>query len=116
MDQPVDGGHGHGLVGEDLVPAAEGLIGRDSDAAVFVAPGDQFEENAGLGLVLVGIGDVVENDQVELVELGQGGFEDQVAARGLEPLHQIAGTGIEHAVTCLDQGMANGAEDVILYR
>jgi hypothetical protein len=36
------------------------LVGRDGDAAVFVAPGDQFEEDAGLGLIFVGIGDVVE--------------------------------------------------------
>jgi len=47
-------------VGEDLVPAAEGLVGRDGDAAVFVAPGDQFEEDAGFSLILVGTGDVVE--------------------------------------------------------
>ena len=47
-------------VGKDLVPAAEGLVGRDGDAAVFTAPGDQFEEDAGFGLILVGAGDVVE--------------------------------------------------------
>ena len=55
-----DGGDGHGFVREDLVPAAEGLVGGDGDAAELVASGDQFEEDAGLGLVLVGIGDVVE--------------------------------------------------------
>jgi len=60
MDQSVDGGDGHGFVREDLIPAAEGLVGGDGDAAVLVAPGDQLEEDAGLGLVLVGIGDVIE--------------------------------------------------------
>jgi len=60
VDEAVDCGDGHGLVGEDLIPAAEGLVGRDGDAAIFIAPGDQFEEDAGFGLVLVGVGDVVE--------------------------------------------------------
>ena len=60
MDEAVDGGDSHGLVGKDLVPAAEGLVGRDGDAAVLVAPGDQFEKDAGFSLILVGIGDVVE--------------------------------------------------------
>ena len=60
MDQSVDGGDGHGFVREALIPAAEGLVGGDGDAAVLVAPGDQLEEDAGLGLVLVGIGDVIE--------------------------------------------------------
>jgi len=39
------------------------LVGRDGDAAIFVAPGDQFEENAGFGLILVGVGDVVEVEE-----------------------------------------------------
>ena len=46
MDQPVDGGDGHGFVREDLIPAAEGLVGGDGDAAVFVAPGDQIENGS----------------------------------------------------------------------
>jgi len=56
----VDGRDGHGLVGEDPIPAAEGLVGRDGDAAIFIAPGDRFEEDAGFRLILVGTGDVVE--------------------------------------------------------
>jgi hypothetical protein len=59
------------------------LVGGDGDAAIFVAPSDQFEEDAGFGLILVGVGDVVENDQVELVEFGQGRLEDKIAAGGL---------------------------------
>lgn len=56
----VDGGDGHGLVGEDLIPATERLVGGDGDAAVFIASGDQFEKDAGFGLILVGVGDLVE--------------------------------------------------------
>ena len=50
-------------VGKDLIPAAEGLVGSDGDAAIFIAPSDQFEEDAGFSLILVGIGDVVEVEE-----------------------------------------------------
>ena len=70
MDEPVDGGDGDGLVGEDAVPGAEGLVGGDGEAAGLVAPGDELEEDGGLGLVLLGVADVVEDDQVEAVEPG----------------------------------------------
>lgn len=65
MDEPVDGGDGDGLVGEDSVPGAEGLVGGDGEAAGLKAPGDEFEEDGCLGLVLSGVTDVVEDDQVE---------------------------------------------------
>ena len=89
-------------VREDLIPAAEGLVGGDGDAAVFVASGDQFEEDAGLGLILVGVGDVIEDDQVEPVQFGQGGFKDKITAGDLKLLHQIAGSGVEDAVPGFD--------------
>ena len=62
----------------------------------------------------MGIGDVVEDDQVELVEFGQGRLEDEIATGGLKPLHQIAGSGVEDAVSGLDQCVTNGAKDVRL--
>ena len=61
VDEPVDGGKGHGLIGEDPAPFAEGLVGGDQQRAAFVAGGDQLEQDAGFGLVLADIGDVVED-------------------------------------------------------
>jgi hypothetical protein len=60
------------------------LIGRDQHRAPFVARRDQFEQDAGLGLILGDVGDVVEDEQVVAVELGDRGFERQFApgARG----------------------------------
>ena len=60
VDQPVDGGDGDGRVGEDAVPGTEGLVGSDGETAGFVAPGDELEEDGCLGLVLLGVADVVE--------------------------------------------------------
>ncbi len=114
VDEAINGGDGHGLVGEDLIPTTEGLIGRDGDAAVFVTPGDQFEEDAGFGLILVGICDVVEDDQVELVEFRQRCLENEITAGGLKFLHQIAGPGVEVAVPCLDQVEAMTLADRIV--
>lgn len=47
----VDGGEGHGGIGEDSVPLAEGLVGGDQGGPALVAGADEFEEHAGLGLI-----------------------------------------------------------------
>ena len=39
--------------------------------------GDQLEQHAGLGLVLAGVRQVIQDDQVESVELGQGRWQLQ---------------------------------------
>ena len=70
MDEAVDRSDGHGLIREDAVPSAEGLVGGDHDGAALVARGDKLEEDAGLGVIFLDIGQVVEDQQVELVELG----------------------------------------------
>ena len=41
VHEPVDGCQCHGLVGENLAPFAEGLVGRDEQGSAFVAGGDQ---------------------------------------------------------------------------
>jgi hypothetical protein len=61
MDEAIDGGDGHRRVGEDLVPFAEGLVGGDEERAPLAAGGDEFEEDAGLGLVSSCVAEVVED-------------------------------------------------------
>ena len=60
VHQPACGGEGHGRVGEDAVPIAEGLIWGDGDRASFVSGTDQFEQDAGFRLVLGDVGEVIE--------------------------------------------------------
>ena len=55
-----DGGDGDGLVWEDPPPSAEGLVGCDGDAPGLVSPCDELEEHGTLGLILLRVGDVVE--------------------------------------------------------
>ena len=52
VHEPVDGRQRHGLVGENLAPFAEGLVGRDEQGSAFVAGSNQLEQNTGFGLIL----------------------------------------------------------------
>ena len=61
VDEAIDGGHGHDLVSEDGSPISKRAIAGDDQAAVFVTFGDQFEKDAGFGLVFAHISEVVED-------------------------------------------------------
>ena len=114
VDEAVDGGERHGLVGENLAPFAEGLVGGDEQGAALVAGADQLEQHAGLGLILGDVGEVVEDQQVIFVELGDGGFEGQFAARDLQPLHEVGGAGEQHAPAIFDEGQAERCRKMAL--
>ena len=64
MDEPIDGGERHGLIGEDFPPFSKGLICGDEQRAPFVAGADQLEKHAGFGLILGDIGEVVEDEEM----------------------------------------------------
>ena len=67
------------MFGEDFAPFAERLVGGDQQRSALVACADQFEQDARLRLVLGDIGEVVEDQQVIFVELGDRGFEGEIA-------------------------------------
>ena len=106
MNEAVDRGKGHGGVGEDLAPFAEGLVGGDQQRSTLIACTYQLEQDAGLGLVLGDIGQVVEDQQMIFVELGDRGFEAEIAARDLKFLHEVGGSGEQHAPALFNQGQA----------
>ncbi len=66
MDEPVDSGDGHCLVEEDGIPGTEWLVGGDERGSALVARGDQLEEDASLGLVLLHVGEIVVDREVIL--------------------------------------------------
>ena len=84
VHEAVDGRERHGLVWEDLAPFAEWLVGGNEHGAALVARADQLEQHTGLGLVLADIGDIIEDEQVIFVELGDGAFQRKLAARHLQ--------------------------------
>ena len=61
MDEAIDNGKGHRLIGEDFAPLAERLIGGDEQGSPLVSGSDEFEEHAGFGLILGDVGEIVED-------------------------------------------------------
>src|ERR1700691_1954009 len=114
MDEAIDGGECHGVVGEHLSPFAEWLIGGDQQRAPFLAPADEFEQHAGFGLILADIGDVIEDEQVIFVELGDGVFEIELTTRDLQALDEIAGAHEEHAPAGFHESEPEGCREMTL--
>src|SRR5215472_208553 len=69
----------HRLVWEDLAPFAKGLVGGDQQRAAFVPGADKLKKDAGFSLVFGDVSEVIEDQEVEFVELGDGGFESELA-------------------------------------
>ncbi len=108
VDEPVDCGHRHARIRKHIIPAREGLVGRDQKAAPLIPLGDQLEQHTRFGLVFSDIRQIVQDDEVKAVELGQGRRQLQTLTRGLQFLHDLAGTGEQHAIASVDQGVADG--------
>lgn len=106
VDEAVDRSERHCGVGENPVPFAEGLIGGDHDGTPLVTGGDELEEHARLGLVLGNVGQVVEDEQIELVELVDGGFQLQLASRDLKLLDEIGGAGVSVKCSCMSTAVS----------
>ena len=114
MNQAVDDRDRHCLVREDLAPFAEGLVGGDEEGSPLVAGADELKEHAGFGLVFGDVGDVIEDQQMEFVELGDSGFESELAAGNLQPLDKIGGSGEQHAPAVFDESQAESCRKVAL--
>lgn len=114
MNKPIDRGEGHGGIRKDAVPFSKGLIGGDHDGAPLISCADEFEEHARFGLVLGDVGQIVEDEQIELVELCDGGFELELPPRDLKLLDEIGRAGEQHAPAVLDQGEADGRGEMAL--
>jgi hypothetical protein len=83
MDEAIDDGERHCLVWKDLSPLPKRLVGGDQQRSPLVSGPDQFEQDAGFGLILGEVGEVVEDQQVVLVELCDCRFEGEIAAGDL---------------------------------
>ena len=108
MNEPVDGGQRHGRIGEYRIPFSEGLVCRDQHGSALISRADEFEQDARFSLILGDVGNVVEDQQVEFIQLRDGAFEDEIAPGLLQLLNQVGGSGEEHAVAFLDEGQADG--------
>lgn len=90
VHKPVDGSQGHGRIDEHFAPLRERSVRRDRQALVLVTLGNELEEHRGFGLVASDVTQIVQDQQIEPVELGQFLGQAQIAPCGLQPLHEIA--------------------------
>jgi len=81
--QAIDRRYGHRRLGEDPVPLTERLIARGDEALALVALGNELEEDAGLGLVLSDVTEIVEYQHLAAVELGEDCRQREIAPRCL---------------------------------
>src|SRR5262249_30997547 len=114
MNQAVDDGDRHCLVWKDLAPFAERLIGSDEERSPLVPGADEFKEHAGFGLVFGDVGDVIEDQQIEFVELGNGDFECELAGGKLRWRDEIGGAGERDAPAIFDKSEAESRRKVAL--
>ena len=75
-----------------------GWLAVTSKDRPLVSGADEFEQDAGFGLILGDVGEVVEDEQMIFVELGDGTFEGELAARELKFLHEFRGSGEECSI------------------
>ncbi len=71
VDDAVDHRGGDGLVAEDAAPAGERQVAGQDERGVFVAGGDELEEQV-RGVLLEGqVADLVDDDQSVAAQLGE---------------------------------------------
>jgi hypothetical protein len=88
-------------------------MGSDQHRTPFVAASNQLEQHARFR-VLADVSDVVEDQQVVLVELGERTFECELAPRDLQALDEIAGAREQHTPAVLDQRETDGCRKMAL--
>ena len=71
----VDHRRGHDLVSEHVAPAGEGQVRGQDQRGVFVAAGDQLEEQVRGVLLERDVADFVDDEQSDAAQLGQFGWE-----------------------------------------
>ncbi len=107
VDQPVHDGHSHVVVGEELAPGGEVLVGGDDHRAVLVQGIDQLEQVVA-GLSIHGqIAQLVDDQQVELLQGSDLLLQLALDLDQLQFLDQGQGGGEQHLVACLDGLLAN---------
>ena len=112
------------------MPPADRLTGQQTrfdafrcSAAIWIGSGDQegsplvpgtdeLKEDAGFGLVFGDVGEVIEDQEVVFVELGNGSFESELATGNLQSLNEICGAGEQHAPAVFDESEAENCRKV----
>ena len=93
-----DGGGDGGVVVEDGGPVLEGFVGGEDDGALFVALGDDLEEEVGAVFVQGDVAEFVENEQIWAEVSLDLGFEAVVGLGSEQIIDDFDGGGEENTV------------------
>src|SRR6202795_1733263 len=73
---------------------------------------NEFEQDAGLGLILTNIRDVVEHDEIVFVEPIEGRDQGEVPPPDFQALDHIDGLSEQDPLSGIDESMAYGRQSV----
>ena len=107
VHKAVYSGNHHRLVGENLIPLSKWLICGDQQRASLITRTDQLEQNAGLGVILVNVREIVEHQEIIFVELSDGCFKLKRLASLLQPLHEVGGAHEQRTIAGFDKSATN---------
>src|SRR5690606_28769442 len=114
MNKSVHCSEGHGGIGKDPIPFSKGLIGSDHYRSTLISRGYEFKQHTCFGLVFGDVGEIVENEQIELVELCDGGFELELTPCDLKLLDEIRRACKQHPPAVLNQSEADSGCEMTL--
>ena len=107
VDQAVHDGDRHVVVGEELTPGGEVLVGGDDHRAVLVQGIDQLEQVVSGLAVHRQVAQLVDDQQVELLQRGDLLFQLTLDLGQFQLLHQGQRGGEQHLVAGLDGLLAD---------
>ncbi len=81
---------------------------------MFVAIGDQFEEDGAFFSIAVDVGEIVKDEEVEFMETCEQSIEIEIALGDLQFLDEAGGSGEEHLEALAPEGEADGGGEVAL--
>src|SRR5579859_1679647 len=92
---------------EDPVPVRKNEVSRDGDAPTLVAFREEGEEHLHLIAVVLDVADVVQKDALVAVQLGQHGWQAEVALGRQQFLNERGGWRPQHRMPLQDQLVAD---------
>jgi len=102
VEQAVQDGRGHHRVAQHLAPGTDRLVAGDQEAALFVAPADQVEQEMAAGPHQGQVAQFVQDQQVGPAEMDQGIVQGPMLLGLGELVDQVQGSDEPAAVALLD--------------
>lgn len=112
VEEAVENGGSQHLVGEDVAPFAEGLIGSKNDAALLITTRDQLKEELGGHAVEGEVADFVQDEEFGFAQGVQTMTETVFLGITMQHLEQIDHGEEVDAVSLQDGGHAQGDGEV----